>query len=67
MSPRPVGRGLYTLGGYMTEIILTLAGCGVGVAVAIIQGFAIVAGLLAVALVGSRIIYWLFEWAMGKD
>jgi hypothetical protein len=51
----------------MTEIIMTLMGCGVGVAVALIQGLCILAGVLVVGLVGSLVINWLFDWAMGKD
>lgn len=51
----------------MTEIIMTLAGCGVGVVVALVQGLAILAGVLVVGFIGSQVINWLFDWAMGKD
>lgn len=51
----------------MTEIILTLAGGALGVGLALVQGLAILAGVLVVGFIGSQVLNWLFDWAMGKD
>lgn len=49
----------------MAEIFLTLAGCGVGLCVALVQGLCVLAGVLCVGFVGSCVLNWLFEWSMG--
>ena len=51
----------------MTEILLTLAGCGVGCVVALVQGLCVLAGVLCVGFLGSCVLNWLFEALMGDN